>query len=256
MILQDLHVHTNFSDGKNTPKEVAEAAYEMGIVRLGFSDHGHTSFDNRYCMREDHKILYIETIKELKEKYRGKMEILCGIEQDFLGGKPDLQYDYVIGSVHYTVCGDKIYDVDGSVDDVKEMVARHFNGDIYSYCESYYDTVSKVVNVTGADIIGHIDLLTKFNEKEPLIDETHPRYRAAWKKAVDALLPHGKPFEINTGAISRGYRTTPYPNSEIIQYILQNGGKMILNSDSHSKDTLCFKFDLASQIVSDLGFNL
>ncbi|MBQ2968205.1 MAG: histidinol-phosphatase HisJ family protein [Clostridia bacterium] len=256
MILQDMHVHTCFSDGKHTPEEVAESAYKMGVLKLGFSEHGFTPFDNRYCMPEEKEALYRQTIAELKEKYKGKMEILCGIEQDLRAGKPKHGYDYVIGSVHYQQADDKWYDVDGTLEEIKEMVSTHFDNDIYIYCEKYFENVSKVVEETGADIIGHFDLLTKFNEQEPLIDETHPMYRAAWKKAVDYLLQFNKPFEINTGAISRGYRTTPYPNPEILKYILDNGGKIMLNSDSHSKDTLCYKFDLAEEIVKKLGYSL
>ena len=73
MILQDLHVHTCFSDGKHTPEEVAKTAYEMGVQKLGFSDHGYTSFDNGYCIRKEDEQVYFDTVSKLKEKYRGKM---------------------------------------------------------------------------------------------------------------------------------------------------------------------------------------
>ena len=53
----------------------------------------------------------------------------------------------------------------------------------------------------------------------------------------------GKVFEINTGAISRGYRTQPYPSADIRSYIKAKGGTFILSGDSHSADTLCFQFD-------------
>ena len=96
---------------------------------------------------------------------------------------------------------------------------------------------------TGADIIGHFDLVTKFNELGGYLDLSDPRYVRAWKAAVDALLSYDRPFEINTGAISRGYRTTPYPGAAVVDYIRSRGGRLILNSDSHSDKTLCFQFD-------------
>ena len=70
----------------------------------------------------------------------------------------------------------------------------------------------------------------------------HPRYVKAWQNAADILLKTGKPFEINTGAMSRGYRTSPYPHKEIRDYIRAHGGKLILSSDSHSKETIAYKF--------------
>ena len=37
MMRADLHVHTTFCDGKNTPEEVVLTAIEMGLCKLGFS---------------------------------------------------------------------------------------------------------------------------------------------------------------------------------------------------------------------------
>ena len=96
----------------------------------------------------------------------------------------------------------------------------------------------------GADIIGHFDLISKFNEAGALFDEADPRYIAASRAAADALLKTGKPFEINTGAISRGYRTAPYPSKALRDYIRQKGGSFLLSSDSHAKESLCCGFDM------------
>ena len=65
----------------------------------------------------------------------------------------------------------------------------------------------------------------------------------AWQQAADELLKTGKPFEVNTGAISRGYRTTPYPAKEIRDYIREHGGKLIMSSDAHAKENIAFRFD-------------
>ena len=97
--------------------------------------------------------------------------------------------------------------------------------------------------VTKCDIIGHFDLITKFIEQDPAFDTNHPRYVKAWQQAADELLKTGKPFEINTGAISRGYRTSPYPAKEIRDYIRAHGGKLILSSDAHAKENIAFRFD-------------
>ena len=94
----------------------------------------------------------------------------------------------------------------------------------------------------GMDIIGHFDLITKFYEGGALFDETEPRYIAASRAAADVLLKTGKPFEINTGAISRGYRTAPYPSLALRDYIRHKGGSFLLSSDSHAKESLCFQF--------------
>ena len=241
--MMDLHTHTSFCDGAASPEEMAEAALARGLDCLGFSGHCYTWFDERYCMSLSGTEEYRRRINALKEKYAPRLRILCGVEQDLWSRASTAGYDYVIGSVHYLKLGDEYRPVDEDPETSIETVARYFGGDWYAMAEMYFDTVARVAQGTGCDIIGHFDLVSKFNEKCPAFDETHPRYVSAWQRALDALLPAGKPFEINTGAMSRGWRTRAYPRREMIEYILAHGGRLVLNSDSHRTDTLCYAFE-------------
>ena len=164
-------------------------------------------------------------------------------------------YDYVIGSVHYLNINGWYMSVDHTTQIFSELI-HACNDDVYEVCERYYALVSDVVNKTGADIIGHFDLLTKFNERYKFFDTQNERYINASRKALDSLLKTGRPFEINTGAISRGWRTSPYPSLEILEYIASKNGKVILSSDSHQKKTLMYKFDECEKLVSELGLEL
>ena len=243
MITRDLHVHTVFCDGKGTPEEMAEAALRAGLTTLGFSGHSHTPIDGTYCMSPAGTLAYREEIARLKEKYRGRLEILLGIEMDYFSDDDPSFYDYVIGSVHYVESHGRYYAVDHSPESFREALEEGFGGDPYALCEAYYALVGGVAEKTGASIIGHFDLVTKFQERTPLFDEAHPRYVAAWRKALEKLLPSGAAFEINTGAISRGYRTSPYPAPPVLAAIKAGGGRLILSSDSHAPDTLLYAFD-------------
>ncbi len=240
MSLYDLHTHTTYSDGENTPEEMVQRAIEMGLTKIGFSDHSYTSFEDYYCLTPQSTEEYKAEINALKEKYKGKIEILCGIEQDCYTDLEPKGFDYIIGSVHFVKIDDKYIAVDDTEEILVDAANKYFGGDIYSLIELYYETASDVVETTNADIIGHLDLITKFNEGGKMFDESHPRYVKAYKSAVDKLIKYGKPFEINSGAMSRGYRTSPYPSKEIIDYIKSLGGTLIYSSDSHSADTLCY----------------
>ena len=243
MELFDLHVHSVFSDGRDTPRDIVISAIEKGIKTLGFSDHSYTEFDERYCIQRNKQAEYIRTINELKNEFSDKIKILCATEQDFYSTAPTSGYDYVIGSVHYVLIDGEYIPVDETADILKQAADKYFSGDILSLCEAYFENVGEVYEKTKCDIVGHFDLITKFNEQEQLFDENDPRYIRAYRKAVDKIITDCKVFEINTGAISRGYRTTPYPSENIRRYIRQKGGKFILSSDSHQKETLCFEFD-------------
>ena len=64
--------------------------------------------------------------------------------------------------------------------------------------------------ICSIDIVGHFDLVTKFNEVSMFFDENDPRYIEAWQKAMLKLLPKVKRFEINYGAVNKGLRSRPY----------------------------------------------
>ena len=242
MISKDLHMHTAYCDGTGAPEDMVLSAIDKGLETVGISGHSYTFFDTSYCMQREDIPRYIAELRYLRAKYFDKIHVLCGVEQDYYSDYPTDDFDYVIGSVHYIKAGEEYIPVDESAETLNSAKEKYFDGDIYSLCEEYFSIVADVVNKTGCDIIGHFDLITKFIEREPLFDVNHPRYIAAWRKAADELLKTGVPFEINTGAISRGYRTSPYPSEEIISYIKEHGGSFVLSSDAHSADAIAYGF--------------
>ena len=247
MILSDFHVHTSFCDGRDSPEEIVQEALRLGMRKLGFSGHAHTPFDEEACMSVGNTRLYREEILRLKAKYSGQIEILCGIEQDYYSDMPTDGYDYVIGSVHYVEVNGKHLSVDDTPEILDEAIRECGGADVLA--EKYFALEADVVRRTGADIIGHFDLLAKFGR----IEEDSPRYIDAAVSALDVLLAAGKPFEINTGAVARGYKSFPYPSMRFLKYIAQHGGRVILSSDSHSKDTLMYGFREYEALAESLG---
>ncbi len=239
--MRELHAHTAFCDGKNTPEEMVLAAIEKGLDTLGFTGHSHTFFDTSYCMSLASTATYRAEVRRLQAVYGDRIRILLGIEQDYYSAESTEGYDYIIGSVHYVKVGQDYMPVDDPP--FEENVKKYFGGDYYALAEAYFATVADVVRKTGCHIIGHMDLLTKFNEGDKLFDTTHSRYVAAWQAAVDKLIPYGIPFEVNTGAMARGYRSAPYPDRPIRDYIRRQGGALLLTGDAHSTQTLCYHFD-------------
>ena len=106
---------------------------------------------------------------------------------------------------------------------------------------------------TGCDIVGHVDLITKFNDQVALFDSADKRYRSVALDAVDYLLSKDRIFEINTGAISRGYRKTPYPEDFLLRHIAERGGRVMLNSDTHSVENIMFGFAEATEFAKACG---
>ena len=71
-------------DGKNTLQDMASAACAQGLTTLGFTGHSYTQRDREYCMSPSRTAQYKATIAKLKTEYKGKVDILCGIEWDIL----------------------------------------------------------------------------------------------------------------------------------------------------------------------------
>ncbi|MBQ8692173.1 MAG: histidinol-phosphatase [Synergistaceae bacterium] len=262
MILSDYHVHTNFCDGKSTPEEIVQAALKLNMQDLGFSGHSHVKFDEDSCMSINGTENYKIAINNLKIKYADKLRILLGVEQDYYSDLQPDGYDYVIASVHTLfVNNDKdFFHVDYSPEMLCDAARKYFDNDFYKLSELYYkhesDLLNKIKFKNQNIIIGHFDLITKYNEDFKLFNEDDKRYIDAAFNALDELLKFNCIFEINTGAISRGYRTSPYPSVKILQRIAEKGGRVILSSDSHHASTLCFKFNECEELAKSLGLEL
>ncbi len=248
-MLYNYHTHTCFCDGENTAEEMVQKAIELNISELGFSGHSYTEFDKSYCMTLEGTELYKEEITALKSKYKNKIKILLGTECDYLSDISLEDYDYVIGSVHYIKKNGEYFSIDDSKEDLIKSVNHYYGGDYYSFIEDYYSLIADVYNKTKCDIIGHFDLVTKYNTDSALFDTNHPRYIAAWKKAADALIKTPAVVEINTHAVASGYTKGPYPAKEIIDYFKSGGKKMIYSSDCHNKDHLLFGYEAVKKYL-------
>ena len=251
---QNLHTHTTFCDGKSTPAEMAAAALAAGCGSIGFSGHAPLPFPNVWSMKEESVAPYRAAVLALREEYAGRLEVYLGLEQDILSPALAETYDYRIGSVHCLRTAEGVISLDASREEFADAVRRCYGGDTLALAEDYYRQEAQVVEKTGCQIVGHFDLVTKFNEGGRFFDEAAPRYRAAALDALDALLERDVLFEINTGAMARGCRTAPYPAPFLLRRIRERDGRIAVTSDSHSASTLTFAFRQAAELARACGF--
>ena len=145
-----VHVHSKLCDGKNTLEEMAVTAWKAGLQTLGFSGHSHTPCDLEYCMTQSRTSLYKATIAKLKERYAGKMDILCGLEWDLFSDDDPYAYDYFIGSAHY-VKGPKTgkyYEIDWREEDLRACIDDDFDGDGLAVAEQF-NIETRTVDLTA-----------------------------------------------------------------------------------------------------------
>ncbi len=257
--LASLHTHNTFCDGKNTIREMTDEAVRLGFDAIGISSHAYTGYPFDVCgIKKERVEDYFNTVLSIKDEYRGRISIFCGLElESRIEGETrpaiDSRLDYTIGSVHLFRKDGHFLPVDNTPEEWKEALAL-YGGDHLSLIESYLEELASFSEESPFDIVGHVDLYTKFNEKEHLFDEDDRAYRSLALKYLDRIIRTGKIIEVNTGAMSRGWRTLPYPAFFLLEEMKKKGARVIINSDSHAVTTLSYGYDTARRLLHDAGY--
>ncbi len=254
MRIQNLHTHTRYCDGKDAPEVLVRRAIELGFSSLGFSGHITMPQKTSYAMSEEKTADYIREISHLKEKYRDVLDIYLGIEMDLYSQASTEEYDYVIGSVHYVCKNGELRDVDHSLDSTKACITELFGGDAFAYAKAYYEGLICLAETKKFDFVGHFDLLNKFCDYEDLFDMHSEKYKKLALEALHAVKERYDIFEVNTGAISRGYRKTPYPAPFLLREMKEIGAHVIVTADCHDARYLDCGFADAYALVRSCGF--
>ena len=252
-----VHTHSVLCDGKGTLAEMAAAACGAGVRYFGASGHSHTEIphDAGNVLPAD-PAEYRAQVLALRAEYAGRMEVLLGIEQDSQSPQPVPDWaDYWIGSVHnlYDPRTGKYHGLDWDRERLTACRDGMFGGDMLALAEGYYRDVAAMAERRPA-ILGHIDLVTKLNRGNAFFDEDAPRYRAAALEALRHADPDRTLLEINTGAVSRGYRDTPYPALFLLEAWRSMGGQVILTADAHGPETIVSGYRQAAELAKAAGY--
>jgi DNA polymerase (family 10) len=102
----DLHMHTNATDGRNTIREMAEAAMAAGYSYIAITDHS-KNLAMTNGLDEIRALEHIARIRAVDREMEGRIRVFTGIEVDILAdGALDLddevlaQMEIVVASVH------------------------------------------------------------------------------------------------------------------------------------------------------------
>ena len=253
MIKANYHTHTTWCDGKDSPRKVIQAAVAKGFEAIGFSSHAMLpESDTDWVLTPEKALRYLREIRALGEEFKGQIRVLCGVEADYIpgGANPDRSTyaaifpDYIIGSVHFVLAPDGArVPVDHTPELLADGIREHFEGSAEGFIRAYYRQVREMVEKFDFEIVGHLDLVRKFNAKHPYFDERADWYREEIGKTAAAVAKSGKIAEVNTGAISRGWMDDVYPSEELRGMLREKGVKFILSADAHAADAIDCAFD-------------
>ena len=251
----DLHTHTNYCDGVNTPKEMLLSAIEKGLKTYGFSSHSYLSFDSSWNMNENEQKKYIAEILSLRDKYKDQIDVLLGTEYDLLSEIDLTPFDYVIGSCHGFFKDGNYISVDHSQKVFEEVLERFYGGDAYAFASDYFEKMTTASDKKEITFFGHFDLINKFNRDFRFFDENNIRYKNPMLCALEKLAKTEKPFELNTSHTFRQNEKEASVSARCwLSALYEMGGKIIINSDAHSTDRIGYNFENAKAFAKDCGF--
>lgn len=246
------HQHTTWCDGRDGVETMILAAIDRGFDEIGFSSHARLPDLEEGNLTPATCREYAAEVRTMAAKYADRISVRLGVEADYIPGDTTPEHsryaflglDYLIGSIHWVVAPDGgLVCVDDTPERLMREIAQHFAGDAEAYVRAYFAQERDMVAKFDFDVLGHPDLVRKFNTRYPYFDETASWYREELHRTAEAIAASGKIVEINTGAIARGWMDDAYPSPEFRVMLRERGVKFLLGSDAHSAAQIDGSFD-------------
>lgn len=264
MKFSNYHTHTFFCDGSSHPELYVKKAIELGIVNLGFSSHAPLPLKNGFSLNIENIDEYIKTIKTLKDKYSGKINIFIALEADYIPNtsydfslfKNKFNFDYLIGSVHLVknLNNNKLWFIDGpEIEQYDKGLEKVFDNNIKNGVTAYYKQIQEMIITQKPDIIGHLDKI-KMNNKNRFFKENEKWYIELVEETLELILQSGSIVEVNTRGIYKKRTDDFFPSIEILKKIKNLNIPIVINSDAHHPNELGEKIPEAYKAVKEIGF--
>jgi histidinol-phosphatase (PHP family) len=244
----DYHIHTaRCGHASGAMREYVEHAIKLQLTEIGFADHLPllTGYDPSLTMSMDELECYISEVESLRKEYT-EISIKLGIEADYLPGLEDrtasllgaYDFDYVLGSVHF---------INGwGFDDSRHLEGYKERG-IDEVYRSYYKLVADAASSGLFDIIGHLDLVKKYNFKP---ESDSARFAV---DAIEAISVAGVCVELNTAGLRKPVGEI-YPSKEILVMCRESGVGITFGSDAHVPGEVGKDFELAKDLALSAGY--
>jgi len=239
----DHHTHTaRCGHAVGDAREYVEAALAAGLRSIAITDHvpmfwrPEPERDASLAMRLEELPAYVEEVLALEAAFRGRIEVLLGIEADFLPGHEEelrrllapYPFDLVLGSVHWL--GDWLVDGPGSV-------ARFERGqdEVDAIWNAYADAVIGAARSGLFDVLTHLDLPKKFGHRPRL------PYAGRQAEVVQAVAASGCAVELSSGGMRKPVGE-PYPARDLLRELQAAGVPVVLASDAHAPEEVGHRF--------------
>ena len=255
------HTHTFYSDGAKSPEEMILKAIDLGLDSIGISDHAPIKEDpTHWNMKEEDLLQYFVDLKVLKEKYKDKIDVLLGLEIDYIPNIISAQsdylqaklFDYHIGSVHFVGNLDDgtLWDFEGTKTQIAKGLSEIFDNDVKKMVQQYYLLIREMIEISKPNIVGHLDRIKIINRIYDYFDEQADWYQYEIEETLNLIAAKGCIMEINTKGMYRKGDKEPYPSLWIIEKAKSKKIPMHIAADAHHPKYLIERFDDIFRLIN------
>ncbi len=230
MIKANYHSHTKWCGHATlSAEDNVKLAIERGLKIIGISEHTDLpDYISKFRLENpDAALQYIEEVNKLKEKYKGQIEVLCGLECENIDQRTHLPLvdwsktqkdiegvDYVLMAAHSYRDGKHVFVDPPSSRDMLEKYVQDIDSALAS---------GHFVQMAHPD--GFLKGLGKWTDD------------ALWaaEEITKSAAKHNVPLGINVNGWSYGIDFC-YPNLKFFQIAAKNGAKCIIELDAHEPE--------------------
>lgn len=256
------HTHSHYCDGAGEIAEMIEAAIAAGLSEIGISSHAPLPFVTDWTMPPARLAEYVAEVHALQRHYRDRIRVRFGAEIDYIPSDVvaayqqavifPLGFDYFVGSVHFLGRRNPPRSFDGTEAEFRAILDEEYAGDISAMTTDYYQRMSQVPEIPGVKIIGHLDLIKRWNADRRYFSGDESWYHAAVEAVLPAFAASGVIVELNTAGWRKGLEE-PYPAPWILARCRDLGIPITVDSDAHSPSDVDADFARADALLADLG---
>lgn len=241
--MKNYHTHTTRCyHASGTEEEYVLSAIKAGYTELGFSDHTPWHYNSRYHstmrMEEDKLSDYVDTLLNLKEKYKDKISIKIGLEceyfPEYMGWLRETINKY---SIDYIILGNHF----DKTDETGIYYGRPLNK---QQLTDYVDSCIEAMKTGLYSYLAHPDLAN--------YDENDEFYAQEMTRLCMAAKEMDIPLELNLLGFSTKRH---YPNVLFFVIAKKVGNRIIIGTDAHESEALLDKetYDKAYDFIHDFG---
>lgn len=272
---RDGHTHTHFC--KHGSEERAEL-YIVEAINKGFRQYSFTEHPPLPCeltqkipngqwlvdelaMSMNELKDYFKICKELKEKYREKIDILVGLEIDFIPGMESFTRDLLdsneledgLLSIHFLPGKNGWRCVDYSAEDFHDGLVKYY-GSVEKVYDAYYEMVEESIDANlgpnKPSRIGHLTLIHKYQHylkpKDPDYDKEHIT------KILSKIKRNGMELDVNLAGLFQPMCKEMYPPIWVIKEAMNLEIPLVYGSDSHKVEHVGRGYDYFINIMNKL----